>query len=465
MSYRLDLSQIKVNFKFNEPKFRHNPNKQSKFLPYTSKFDDNKMKDFSMVLGEFFRLLEKKRASDNIIFDDILEKVISKVNFDKDSDKESFISIVKSSFKTEDNQTFIFHPYIYLYLTTDSESRKIGKFLFDVLLSDMDRKDGSLKMDFDASDVLSQLFVQVLTESELTEDQDNENQMYHCAIPGIAKWFHDDLKWLLNNQNMFIQHAEKLLKYYYFFYVSQFALSCQRFLIDGEHEIQPIYFNLEWENTSGNRISYENGWKKIEGPITQLFSHVNCLEFLNHKIHSNKVYFYRDINEKLKSLNTKERAELISDLESLIEEYQERLSDAKWDAFHYKDIYDDQVKNMMYKLFKAIDYQFNDVNSRKKQYKRYQQWFASFCQNNFIKIRGRLGKTLKLTPEYLLFITKMIIKEESKIRLKKLFEGFSDRGILFDRDSQNQIIKYFEVINIIEKKSDSGDAIYVKSFL
>lgn len=465
MSYRLDLYQIKVNFKFNEPTFRHNPNKQSKFLPYTSKFDDNKMKDFSMILGEFFRLLEKKRASDNIIFDEILEKMISKVNFDKDSDKESFISIVKSSFKTEDNQTFIFHPYIYLYLTTDTESRKIGKFLFDVLLSDMDRTDGSLKMNFDASDVLSQLFVQVLTESELSEDQDNENQTYHCAIPGIARWFRDDLKWLLNNQNMFIQHAEKLLKYYYFFYVSQFALSCQRFLIDGEHEIQPIYFNLEWENISGNRISYENGWKKIEGPITQLFSHVNCLEFLNHKVHSNRVYFYREINEKLKSLDTKERAELISDLESLIEEYQERLSDAKWDAFNYKDIYDDQVKNMMYKLFKAIDYQFNDVNSRKKQYKLYQQWFASFCQNNFIKIRGRLGKTLKLTPEYLLFITKMIIKDESKIRLKKLFEGFSDRGILFDRDSQNQIIKYFEVINIIEKKSDSGDAIYVKSFL
>lgn len=465
MSYQLDLSEIRVNFKFNEGTVRHNPNKQSKFLPFTSKFDENKLKDFSLVLGEFFRLLEKKKTDENINFDEVLEKMLAKVNFDKESDKESFISIVKSTFQIEDNKTYIFHPYIYLYLTSDTESKKIGQFLFDVLLCDMEKKESSLSMNYDAADVLSKLFIEVLTESKPAVYQDNSKPTYHCAIPAISSLFHDDLKWLLSNPNMFILHAEKLLKYYYFFYVSQFALSCQRFLKVGEREIQPLYFNLEWENTSGNRISYENGWKKLEGPITQLFSHVNCLEFLNHKLHSNKVYFYSDISEKLNSLDIEDRVKLLSDLETLINEYQEKLGDTRWDGFKCKDNYDDPVKSMMYKLFKAIDYQFNDVNSRKKQYRMYQQWFVSFCQNNFIKVRGRLGKTLKLTPEYLLFITKIIIKDEPKIRLKKFFEGFKERGIEFDRDSQNQIIKYFEAINIIEKKSDSGDAIYVKSFL
>lgn len=465
MSYQLDLGSIWDNFKFTEGTVRHNPSKRSKFFPYTSKFDENKLKDFSMVLGEFFRLVEKKRTEEIIDFDHILEKILSQVTFEKEADKDSFINIVKTIFQTEDNnKTYIFHPYIYLFLNSDTETKKMGQFLFDVLLCETVRNDSGLKINFNATDVLSQLFINVLP--ELTEYPENEKSTYHCAVPAVSKMFHDDLKWLLGNPNLFILHAEKLLKYYYFFYVSQFSLSCQRFLNDEEQDIQPIYFNLEWENTSSNRISYENGWKKIETPISQLFSHVNCLEFLNHKQHSNRVYFYHDIRDKVKSLDIEGRTELCNKLEILLKEYQEKLSDTNWSGFKYKDpYYDDPVKSMMYKLFRAIDYQFNDVNSRKKQYKMYQQWFVSFCQDNFIKVRGRLGKTLKLTPEYLLFITKVIIKDESKIRMKKLFEGFRERGIDFDRDSQNQIVKYFEAINIIEKKSDSGDAIYVKSFL
>ncbi|MDQ6423053.1 DNA phosphorothioation-dependent restriction protein DptG [Paenibacillus sp. LHD-117] len=463
MSYQLDLEQIRINFKFHETTLKHNPNKQTKFLPYTTKSDKNKLKDFSMILGEFFRLVERKRTEKTIVFDDILEKMLLEISFDKEDDRDSFINIVNTIFQTDDNKTYMFHPYIYLYLSSDTETRKLGQFLFDVLLCEMDQRNGGLKINFGTTDVLSQLFIKVLP--QLTEYHENEKPIYHCAVPAISSLFHSDLKWLLKNPNLFILHAEKLLKYYYFFYVSQFSLSCQRFLNDEEQGVQPIYFNLEWENTSSNRISYENGWKKIETPISQLFSHVNCLEFLNHKAHSNKVYFYHDIGAKLKSLDTEGRTKLFNDLEILLKEYQEKLSDTDWEGFKYKDIYDDPVKCMMYKLFRAIDYQFNDVSSRKQQYKLYQQWFVSFCQDNFIKIRGRLGKTLKLTPEYLLFITKVIIKDESKIRMKKLFEGFKERGIDFDRDSQNQIIKYFEAINIIEKKSDSGDAIYVKSFL
>ncbi|WP_144029313.1 DNA phosphorothioation-dependent restriction protein DptG, partial [Paenibacillus campinasensis] len=65
----------------------------------------------------------------------------------------------------------------------------------------------------------------------------------------------------------------------------------------------------------------------------------------------------------------------------------------------------------------------------------------------------------------LLFLTKIMIKDETKIRLKKLFEEFGLRGIIFDRDTQTAIIEYFEKLNLLEKKSDSGDAIYVKAFL
>ena len=84
---------------------------------------------------------------------------------------------------------------------------------------------------------------------------------------------------------------------------------------------------------------------------------------------------------------------------------------------------------------------------------------------NFLRRRGSLGYTLNMTQEQLLFITKLCIKDKDKIKLKDLFEEYKKRGIYFDRDSQSKIVDLFEKLNIIEKKSDSGDAQYVKSIL
>ncbi|MBY1914559.1 DNA phosphorothioation-dependent restriction protein DptG, partial [Clostridioides difficile] len=63
------------------------------------------------------------------------------------------------------------------------------------------------------------------------------------------------------------------------------------------------------------------------------------------------------------------------------------------------------------------------------------------------------------------FMTKLCMKNKTKIKLKELFEEYEKRGIYFDRDSQSKVVELFEKLNIIEKKSDSGDAQYVRSIL
>ena len=65
----------------------------------------------------------------------------------------------------------------------------------------------------------------------------------------------------------------------------------------------------------------------------------------------------------------------------------------------------------------------------------------------------------------MLFFTKICIGEKEKIRLKKLWEELESRGLIFDEKSKMEIVKLFERINLLEKKSDSGDAQYVKSIL
>ena len=45
------------------------------------------------------------------------------------------------------------------------------------------------------------------------------------------------------------------------------------------------------------------------------------------------------------------------------------------------------------------------------------------------------------------------------------FNEFEKRGIALDRYSKKEVMNLFDNLNIIDKKSDSGDAQYVKPIL
>lgn len=64
-----------------------------------------------------------------------------------------------------------------------------------------------------------------------------------------------------------------------------------------------------------------------------------------------------------------------------------------------------------------------------------------------------------------MFTRLILLEYDGKIRLTKLFEEFEKRGLLFDRESKKHIIELFEKMNLLEKRSDSGDAQYVKYIL
>ena len=65
----------------------------------------------------------------------------------------------------------------------------------------------------------------------------------------------------------------------------------------------------------------------------------------------------------------------------------------------------------------------------------------------------------------LLFFTRLCVGKEDKIRLKTFWKRLERRGIFFDRKTKEEVVNLFEKINLLEKKSDSGDAQYVKSHI
>jgi len=155
------------------------------------------------------------------------------------------------------------------------------------------------------------------------------------------------------------------------------------------------------------------------------------------------------------------------DIKSVYDNYISHIKDKSWNEFEnvFKDIETgNKAFNQVYKLFSAVEYQF-DKSSRTRAYESYRNWYVRFVQENFSKKRGRLGHNLNLTEEDIILITKICINDNKRLKLNLLFEEFEKRGIFFDRDSKTEIVQLYEKLNLLEKKSDSGDAQYVRSIL
>ncbi|MFF2019692.1 DNA phosphorothioation-dependent restriction protein DptG [Paenibacillus sp. NPDC058177] len=468
MSYHLNLEEIRKEFKF-ETSIKHNPRTQQEFLPYTTKFKETQY-NFREVVGEFMRLVGQKKLPEAVDAERLLSNVLDSISFGQPNQRAEFKQMIKTLFLDNNEQLYLFHPQTLYYINTiDNENKKLALFLYNVLWNQQ-RAWSVDSTGQDESDLMSTLLFKSLP--ELIGSSEGRKS-YAVMIPEISNLFFLDFKWLTTKSELFTQQIEKIISYYYFFYVTQFAILSENLFNSIEQKIRPIYFTFEEEERlSKTRVSYEYGWKNIEKTIGRIFSHINLLKMLNFATvrqeegSLNAPLSYQEIASCIREMPAEEQSTLEQQIDQLIEEYKQKLSgDSKWMLMGtFPERYDLPALNKIDQLFRLIDYQFNQT-SRSKPYNEYRLWFVHFCQKTFLKSRGRSGKMLILDTDYLLFLTKMVIKDENKIRLRTLFEEFEARGMIFDRDTQTAIVDYFEKLNLLEKKSDSGDAIYVKAFL
>ena len=100
----------------------------------------------------------------------------------------------------------------------------------------------------------------------------------------------------------------------------------------------------------------------------------------------------------------------------------------------------------------------NEINSR------YSKAYQAIVTKFFRKHGGSLGTILSLSQEHLLMLVAVSITED-RIELKQLWKEFEKRGVWLDYQSKEEVVKVLDKLNYMEKKSDSGDAQYVKSIL
>lgn len=459
-NFNIDLEGIKETFKISEDKkgLIHKQGNRYKLLPYVAN-EKTLVNEFAGVVGAFSRVISNKELKGKFEVEQFIEDIVDQIGeYEGDMSRESFKSIVRTMFI--DNGNLVdFDIKTINYLSATTADQKIALFLYSVLFSEDLKEEVSLHYDRNVENILYNIVLKALPG---LQDKNIPIGEYKCYLPFVREQFIKDFKFLISKEELYKNSLKRLLEYYYMFYVSQLVMKLNVFEKADLSKPDALYYTLDWERTSKTRTAYQFGWEKIKNDLNSLFSHAVTLEMLNHNGTEEQLN-YVDLANIFNEING---LEVGKEIKSIIEVYKNQLDDVNWNGLKTKDRQSEvEGFNSVYELFDTIKYQFETSSSRARANEAYRNWFIRFVQKNFAKRRGQLGYNLNITEDDIILMTKICINNNEKLKLNKLFEEFELRGLFFDRDSKVKIVQLYEKLNSLEKKSDSGDAQYVKSVL
>ncbi len=460
MEYQLSVEQFRKSKMFDSNgKFHHNSGNRFKLFPFDTSSKAPVM-ELESLLGNFLCRIEGKEPK-KITVADLVEKLKKETEIQAGQEELFFETIRQLFFTTNGMIRPLNLQMIEQIPCTEMSEIKIAEYLVDVLgESDSLRKSLSNTKVKASNNVLENL---VLSKLEFGNPPKGKGGLkYFRIVESLRASFEEDFNYVLGDSKRLREYLIELLELYFFSYTAQASLQLRRFM-DGERDRNiPLYFCLEWEKTSQSRLCFTEGWQKLQSAIEKMFAHVITLEILNQTDDGSELVDYIRLGEIVS--NDEKDKKISEQIDALTALYRASITDcAEMNDMKKKFSPSGMTAASLSFLFDSIRIQFENTG-RNARYKSYANKFESCCRN-FLKNRGRSGRMLNLSEENLIFITKLCIKNQDHMRLKDVFKAFERRGIFLDDISKEQATDYYEKLNLIEKKSDSGDAKYVKRIL
>ncbi len=455
--YRIDQQVFNDNFlSGKDSQFSHKTNKLFNMFPFTASTQDKIVDSFDNILGAFLRMIYSLKAPKEINRDSIISKICEEVDCTP-QDKVALKTIVKDLYFLDEHTLRCTGFNMFMYTASSKNDQKISEYLVRAICDSQEVKQ-ALEESQTKNNLLDTLVEDYLPKLEPIDNKVN----YITLIPEIKANFTKDLVFLIKDKNADYNDIIALISYYYFFYTSQVIMYLNKFC-NGNPDITPIYFCAEWEKTSVTRDCFTRGWKVIDSKLKTMFSHAVLLEMLNQRADGNR-YSYHDIWEEYIHSTDEDKKMIFTQVENLKRQYTTEYIEQDGFTFQAGNYETGNIDSLIKGFFDDIMLQFESTR-RSRANDAYKSSFSSFCKNNFLKRFGRCGNMLVLSEELLVLMTKVAIGDRKQVRLNELFDEFRKRGIYLDKQSQESIVEFYEKLNLIEKKSDSGDAQYVKGIL
>lgn len=424
------------------------------------------------ITGEFFRLIQ--HTGNKIIVKDEnsilgpIKKYLDELGW-ASAQIDQFLDIVKDVFFIDNTLNLVKTEFIKYYpLISDSaqltkkehDKYQNGTKRISQLLSSLARN-----YMLHAPNVDDNIFTSIVDKALQQETNCmTEDATDYYTFPFLQQMFKEDLEWMLRQDDTTVSKNIPLLLYYYLCTsIIQGIYYTSSRHIEEITKCEPMFFILKAEKASENHDAVKKGWdaKMPRTTLDCIYGKVLAMDICNTILQQGAVGFYHDILARMSQTPFEDNRETLS---SILDAYQrdkreilERRSTEK-NPGDPIDISINSYEEFIVKLEQLCrELQSYTYGTRIKK-KVYDTLGVRLLE------RRRSKYVLVLDNEMLIFMIAMITKGR-KTKLEDLYKGFLKYGIQFNRSSRLEIEEYLLKLNLLDRKSDSGEAQYVKVVL
>jgi len=390
------------------------------------------------LTGQLVGLKLNKQLAKEFSPEKFIEKTL--IHFEEKIDEKKHVDIVKSIYFTNDKLPHL-TPLMYLSNPKiDSKTKKAFSLFAQMLQPAETTTSETQQLNFIEKDIFD-LFN--------TYTKDKKHDIDTSSYLGfLDEVFTQDFNYLLANQHYFHTQIDRFLKFYMFSYTAQLALNIHDNTIE-KPSSQKVYFILNHEKASSERKNLTNhGYKLLAAKVRNLFPYLSLLENISTVIEDKTLKYFHFKDIKLSVDNVK----VIDELRRSYRQVKSMVPDSTISS---------TIEDALNNLLNATVEQFR--TDKKAVLDRFLNAFENQIAQFFFQVRGRSGKVLVIDQDTILLLTNLSIADKPHLRFQDLIIEFQRRGVYFDAKSQDVLLELFERVGNIDRKSDSGDAVYVKS--
>lgn len=301
---------------------------------------------------------------------------------------------------------------------------------------------------------IEKLFIDVLDENLKDQVFKRREQPY---LPFVADCFQKDLLYLGSHADYLMANFESFFELYNVIYCTQLALNITQWRTGIPPIARPLYFILDNERFSSERTQLTSfGFKPLETSVSRVFPWLSVLEYLNDGNDSPAEPLWAFAAAILRSSKDSQQTAANS-----LREFASRFQRDR--KLIEKSPDGNTAIDALELLLQYSELQFAEGTGRHRVQVQYFEAFEKTVAPNFIQTRGRAGKVLVINQDFVLLLTNLAIGNRARLRFQEVMKEFQIRGFYFDKQSQQALISFFERVGNVERLSDSGDAVYVRS--
>ena len=334
--------------------------------------------------------------------------------------------------------------------------RKLANYLYSMLSDELQNSGHS-----DTSNLFSKILKEALNPFGGTTDEVKKRN--YIVLPYIKKSFEGDLNWMLEQEeSVKVKYLHLLLHFYACYAVTQAIVRITAKDKLKEDIPVPFYFILNSERASVNHDAVVRGWpyQIPKSSLDKLYGKSQALDILNSVLGGN-VGFYNSIYEKLNETDFEDNRELCNELLS-------RYQEEKRAAFNRRTSESGSIEEIEIDVHSYEEFistlEHLCIGLQSPSYiSRMRKKVIDLLSVRFLQSR-RGNFVLVLDNEMLTFLIALFTKSK-KTKLEDLYKLFNRYGIYFNRGSRLAIEEYLLKLNLLDRKSDSGEAQYVRVVL